>query len=313
MNYVARHWRGELSLAVSFWINFAALNLVLLAARPLVERALLSVSLDDDPRLMAQAAVLHVVFVYVVVYPWQIVGLWRAARRWRARTGRRGWGLVSQAIGTASVAATVTTLAVAAPAYRDILAIGFGPDRYGQFTVNRVGEDGELLHFDGYIGYRAARAMRSALGEGPPVRGVILDSRGGWIAAGRSLARVIAETGLDTYSFKGCHSACVTAFISGQNRYLADEARLGFHQYAVPFEHLTAFSDMTLEQQRDLQYFRRQGVRQEFLERLFQAAHDEVWFPSQRELFAAGAITGVVRSEEVLFGLYPGSGGNGTE
>ena len=28
MNYIRKHWRGELSLAVSFWVNFGLLNFV---------------------------------------------------------------------------------------------------------------------------------------------------------------------------------------------------------------------------------------------------------------------------------------------
>jgi hypothetical protein len=203
-----------------------------------------------------------------------------------------------------SVLLTSATLFFAAPTYRDIVSIGFGPDRYGAFSISRIGDDGSLLHFEGYLGYRAAREVRAAIGQEPPVQAIVLDSPGGWIASGRGLARVIEEAGLDTYSFAGCHSACVTAFLAGGNRYLADEARLGFHQYAVPFEGLDAYSNMTVEQHRDLQYFRQQGVRPEFLARLFQAPHEGAWFPTQRELIAARAISGVVRSEEVLFGVH---------
>jgi hypothetical protein len=303
LNYIGRHWRGELSLAVSFWVNFVALNLLLLAARPLLQQELVALSLDDDPRWMARIALLNVIFVYGLVYPWQLVGVWRSALRYRSRKLRPGWGLASQAVVALSVLVTGATLWLAAPTYRDIVSIGFGPDRYGAFSISRIGDGGSLLHFEGYLGYRAAREVRAAMGEEPPVQAIVLDSPGGWIASGRGLAKVIEEAGLDTYSFAGCHSACVTAFLAGGNRYLADEARLGFHQYAVPFEGLDTYSNMTVEQHRDLRYFRRQGVRPEFLARLFQAPHEGAWFPTQRELIAARAISGVVRSEEVLFGV----------
>jgi hypothetical protein len=305
LNYIARHWRGELSLAVSFWVNLVALNLLFLAARPLLQQELMALSLDDDPRWMARFALLNVVLVYGVIYPWQLVGVWRSARRYRARQLRPRWALASQVVVALSVLITGATLVFSAPTYRDIVSIGFGSDRYGTFSVSRIGDGGSLLHFEGYLGYRAAREVRAAIGEEAPVQAIVLDSPGGWIASGRGLARVIEEAGLDTYSFSGCHSACVTAFLAGRNRYLADEARLGFHQYAVPFEGLDAYSNMTVEQHRDLQYFRQQGVRPEFLARLFQAPHEDAWFPTQRELIAARAISGVVRSEEVLFGLHP--------
>lgn len=303
LNYIARHWRGELSLAVSFWVNFVALNLLLLAARPVLQQELVALSLDDDPRWMARFALLNVVFVYGIIYPWQLVGVWRAARRYRPPQPRLRWDLASQVAVALSLLITAATLLPSAHTYRDIVSIAFGPDRYGAFSVSRTGDDGSLLHFEGYLGYQAAREVRAAIGEGPPVQAIVLDSPGGWIASGRGLARVIEEADLDTYSFAGCHSACVTAFLAGRNRYLADEARLGFHQYAVPFEGLGAYSSMTVEQYRDLQYYRQQGVRPEFLARLFQAPHEDAWFPTQRELIAARAISGVVRSEEVLFGL----------
>jgi hypothetical protein len=307
MNYIIRHWRGELSLPVAFWVNFVALNLLLLALRPTAEQVLIALSFDDDPRFMAQVALLHVGFVYGLIYPWQIVGVWRSAGRWLAERERRLWPLASRAVLLLSLGATVLTVAGGAAIYRDIIVIALGPDRYADYSLQRVG-DGSLVRFQGYLGYRAARDLRRALASGPEVHGIILDSPGGWIASGRSVGRVIAAHGLHTYSFEGCHSACATAFISGRNRYLADEARLGFHQYAVPFEGLEPFSTMGVEQQRDLRHFHRQGVSPSFLERLFQAEHGDAWYPTQRELLAARVISGVVRSEEVLFGIDPVTG-----
>ena len=302
VGYIIRHWRGELSLPIAFWINFVALNLLLLLMRPVAEQTLVSLSFDDDPRFMARVALLHVGFVYGLIYPWQIVGVWRSAGRWLAGREPRLWPLASRTVVLLSLGASVLTVAGGAAVYRDIVTIALGPDRYADYTLQRVG-DGSLVQFQGYLGYRAARDLRRVLASGPEVHGVILDSPGGWIASGRSLGRVIAERGLNTYSFEGCHSACATAFISGHNRYLADEARLGFHQYAVPFGGLEPFSNMWVEQQRDLQHFRKQGVSASFLARLFQAEHGEAWYPTQRELLAARVISGVVRSEEVLFGI----------
>lgn len=307
VRYIIRHWRGELSLPTAFWLNFVALNLLLLLMRPVAEQMLVSLSFDDDPRFMARVALLHVGFVYGLIYPWQIVGVWRSAGKWLAERERRLWPLASRAVLVLSLGGTVLTVAGGAAVYRDIVNIALGPDRYADYTLQRVG-DGSLVRFQGYLGYRAARDLRRVLASGPEVHGVILDSPGGWIASGRSLGRVIAERGLNTYSFEGCHSACATAFISGRNRYLADEARLGFHQYAVPFGGLEPYSNMWVEQQRDLKHFRSQGVSPSFLARLFQAEHGDAWYPTQRELLAARVISGVVRSEEVLFGIDPHTG-----
>ena len=308
VDYWGRHWRGELSLPVAFWFNFVGLNLLLLLIRPWVEQSLIALSIDDDPRLMAQLALLHLAFVYALIYPWQVVGVWRSARCWYWVHRRRFWALASQATVVLALLVTVITGIMSGSVYRDIVMIAAGPDRYAGYQLTSVAE-GELLYFEGPIGYRAARDLRRMLQHMPEVRGVILDSQGGWIAGGRGLAAVIREFNLATYSFNGCHSACVTAFIAGYPRFLADEARLGFHQYAVPFQGLRPYSDMSVEQQRDLQTFYQQGVHPAFLARLFQAEHGDAWYPSQRELLAHRVITGVVRSEEILLlgpGLTPG-------
>src|SRR5438874_2296082 len=74
-SYAARHWRGELSLARSYWCNLILLAfairfvcVILFATAPL-------------------AAILFVAF-WLIVIPWQLVGVWRAAKYY---TGFRGY------------------------------------------------------------------------------------------------------------------------------------------------------------------------------------------------------------------------------
>jgi len=68
-SYVARHWRGELSLPVSYWINGGLVTVGMNIIATLVE---LSGS--------AGAAVLYLVAAAPVSI-WQIVGIWRSADR----------------------------------------------------------------------------------------------------------------------------------------------------------------------------------------------------------------------------------------
>ena len=72
--YVAAHWRGEKSLARSYWINgvllAVALRFVFLAQAPLQQESRLETQL-------ATGLVLLAIFASITV--WQYVGIWRSA------------------------------------------------------------------------------------------------------------------------------------------------------------------------------------------------------------------------------------------
>lgn len=110
--------------------------------------------------------------------------------------------------------------------------------------------------------------------------------------------------GLDTYSLKGCYSACTTAFIAGKNRYLSREANLAFHQYNMGYKNLGVFVDIKKEQQQDLLIFQRQGVTSEFLERLFNTRHDDLWYPTTQEMLDARVIKGIINPSDLTPVVY---------
>lgn len=71
MNYFSKHWRGELSLPVSYWINYAGLGAVIGVLQAFQKFSPLELL------LLVGASV------------WSVVGTWRAASK---RQG--GWGTV---------------------------------------------------------------------------------------------------------------------------------------------------------------------------------------------------------------------------
>jgi hypothetical protein len=76
-NYLSRHWRGQLSLAVAFWVNYIVLSVIFF-----VTGNILALNEADDgvgiPFLM----------IWLPIIIWQCVGTWRSA-------GNRGgfWGV----------------------------------------------------------------------------------------------------------------------------------------------------------------------------------------------------------------------------
>src|SRR5208337_2623796 len=86
-NYLLRHWRGECSLAVSYWVNGW------LAVIPIATVALLVGVASKEARqpwlyLTGLSLIWSVVILAVV---WQSVGTWRSAARAKRLRGRRFW------------------------------------------------------------------------------------------------------------------------------------------------------------------------------------------------------------------------------
>ena len=89
-NYFIRHWRGQFSLGVSYWVNgFLASFVVAIAAVAVA-------AMQADVR--TQAALTLVVFVLAISGSvWQWVGIWRSASNHFSRGGTHFWA------GTAKV------------------------------------------------------------------------------------------------------------------------------------------------------------------------------------------------------------------
>src|SRR5690242_16822097 len=90
MSYIARHWRGELPLYLSFWLNGVLLHVAL--SQIFIGITMFSNSLAFDLLGFYGFFVLR-----LPVAVWQLVGIWRSAQRtgWLAKAARScvalGW------------------------------------------------------------------------------------------------------------------------------------------------------------------------------------------------------------------------------
>src|SRR5437660_1784692 len=83
-NYFARHWRGDLSLGISYWGNgFLASVVVGVAARVVA-----GLSVDLRTRMTLSVLILALAIGASV---WHLVGVWRSASNHYDRGGRRFW------------------------------------------------------------------------------------------------------------------------------------------------------------------------------------------------------------------------------
>lgn len=63
---------------------------------------------------------------------------------------------------------------------------------------------------------------------------------------------------------------------------------------------MDGFVDMKDEQARDLLIFLQQGIKSEFLDKLFNTHHEDLWYPTVDEMLDAGVIHGIINPSDLL-------------
>jgi hypothetical protein len=281
--WVVRHWRGELRLAISWWINCVALTLLLYWLIPWIAQAS---ALRSTGSASGYTAILGLVILQIAIIPlWQMVGLWQACDR----TLRTTDSIFSARL--AQVAAVLFTLMIStrglvAGAEQVIsarVAWALGPYQY-QVTLLPGAREIEV---DGGLGVGVSAAVSELLAGNPDVRRIRLNSGGGALSEGVRLRELIVAHQLDTYSSRECSSACVSAFIGGRFRYLQRGARMGFH---LPrnWQPLST-GPLTSMYATELRHFQQQGVPDWFLGNWIRSGQ-KFWYPTEFQLQRAGIV-----------------------
>ena len=284
--FIRRHWRGEFSLARSFWIDMVVLRIVLVA----VEHFLFKIPFSPDVGIALIVA--YFIVAHVIVYLWQTVGVLRSLDCHQGAYGSITvfWGVLFGIV--AGLILTVSSVFVSAQsvfvAYRSPQEVV--TEQPVAYSLN-ITENGRHVTLSGEIQLGITNDLEALTAAHPHIRLLILESAGGNTFAARGLARVIRQLGLDTHVESTCFSACTIAFIAGRNRSIGKAGRLGFHQYGIDALHRVPFAEPLREQARDLSRFRQQGIAEAFLGRIFERAPGDMWHPTRQQLLDAGVIT----------------------
>ncbi|MBN2285885.1 MAG: hypothetical protein JXI43_05515 [Tissierellales bacterium] len=293
-NYFKRHWRGELPLALSFWINLFLVNLLI---------QFIIAWYDDacpiaNPVISARIAIIFNVLRFFVVYPWQIVGTWRSCVNHIDKYRKYFWSRTAQTLIVIGVITTFGVITSSWTVYEALYKIGFQKDEYDDYTLE-MEKDNTIIHLKGGLGFGVSKDVKKLIEKYPSVNGIILDTIGGRIYEGRELYKLIYDYNLDTYSLEGCCSSGTIAYIAGNHRYLGLGANLAFHEYSN-YEGLDEYIDLEKEQNDDLLLFRKQGVDDEFLDKMYTASSDDLWYPTIEEMIDAGVIHGIIKPSELI-------------
>ena len=293
-NFIARHWRGELPLWVSYWIVSLLANFVALLFAIFITGALTS---ESGYNPISIFATLSAIWLGVgVITIWQLVGVWRSADKYVAKkatqnkTGALG-GLAKVAVIIGALRAIAYLIQSGYPQIEAAAKIAFMNDPTLPNYALRIMRNGTEIEISGGFKYGLNDDFLRILNAAPRVEVVHLNSLGGRIGEAEKLYETIKSRNLDTYTSTGCYSACTIAFIAGRERWLKQNAKLGFHAPAFPGmsrgELLGAAED-----QRSLMLAA--GIPTSFVSRALTTDSSSMWYPSVEELLELNVVTGTV-------------------
>jgi len=293
IGYIVNHWRGDLSLAKSYWLNTFLLSLPFTMMLSSLE------SVAQTVRTMEQTALFFWLFasLTVFVFPltvWQLIGTWRSATKRTINTGKSGWSSVAKVVmvfGWLQLSVAGVQIADEWPAYREIASYTLGLNPMGDYTVTVI-DGGSGVAVRGAIARGIVGEVRSALARAEEPFYVQLDSEGGRIGVGDSLNRLIGERGLSTLVQGKCYSACTLAFLGGQSRILGEGGAIGFHQARSDLDDSPTVRAMEMSAdalQRTI--MREAGLPEWFIDQAMDTPSERMWTPPVDVLAEGGVIT----------------------
>lgn len=292
-NFIARNWRGELPLPVSYWVFGFLGNLFVGLVAVLIGGALTE-NRGYEPRpIFASFALIWLCVLVVAV--WQLVGVWRSANRYRHERVSLGkqafWAGAAQfAVVLGLFRLFVEFGNVGLPQITELYRMAFMDDPDMPSYSVRIMRNGTETEITGGFKYGLTDDFIRILRASPQIRVVHLNSVGGRIGEAEKLYKLIRDRGLITYVSKECHSACTIAFAAGRERWLRDGAVLGFHSPAFP-----GMSDLDLAEsvRNQKELFLSAGFESAFISRALATSNNSMWMPSSGELLRANVITAV--------------------
>lgn len=286
-NPIVRHWKGDYSLGVSYWVFGVLLTLVIGAISSSMK------SSDNVSVMTPMAAGYYIAFAYLFVLTitvWQLVGIFRSAKKHTSRGGSRGWAVIAMImVGFGVLKVGVDMSRSGIPMLRMASRMITNADTMPAYQLRRFNQDTEL-ELTGGMPFGTAAAVRREFEAFPGIRVVHMNSLGGRIGEALQLIRLFEQHKVTTYTSSVCVSACAIAFLGGEERYISEDAKLGFHSSSLgdikaDADELNAPVLKAMEARKIPRYFAKQSV---------ETPPDDMWFPSHDELKRARVVHAVV-------------------
>ncbi|MBL8289422.1 MAG: hypothetical protein JNL85_15690 [Rubrivivax sp.] len=283
--YIARHWRGELTLPVSYWVN----NVLLAMPVGFAIGALAAwIAVTGDHLRGGSLAVLVGWPLLVLFSAWCIVGAWRSASAYSASGGSSLWaGLAKLSLALSTLGTLWSTAFDFVPHVGEYMRMARGIDPIGNVQAT-LSPDGRRLRLEGPLGLGDAQRVRSLVAGATALRIVELDSPGGRLVEGEQIAALVRKAAWHTRTTGGCESACTLIHMAGERKQLLPGARLGFHRAWAGTSNPVLDN---LANRELVRIYREAGLPERFIERTLATPSHRIWYPSRDELIGAGLVS----------------------
>lgn len=299
MNYFKKHWKGELSLPVSYWINIVLVNLLFFYITEYIAIRI------KHPIFIIKFIIISNIIFHFTIYLWQIIGTWRCSKKY-INNGKKFWARIVRVI------IIISTLFIV-PRYlrlNKLQEANFEEISKLDYKIDIVEKESKI-HLIGGMKFGLSKEIQKLLDNNEKITGIIIDSHGGLIYEGYKLAEIIEKYNLNTYSIIECSSAATIAFIAGKERYISNETKMGFHNPFSILEirkdiHLNAIETNTARKQNKfsksdyLKYLQKHGVTNNFIDKLENLSSKDLFYPTINELIESNIINGIQKSNIIL-------------
>ncbi|WP_416759460.1 RDD family protein [Roseateles sp. So40a] len=293
IGYIASHWRGEQSLAQSFWINHVLLTWPVAAG---VQGLVAWLATKSDGLQGVAIALLIAWPLLILVEIWSAVGTWRAVRGYVEAGGSH---LIS---GLARLSLLLSFLQIAFSLFLGVFSefpelwkLARGIDPIGNVKLS-VSADGRTLQFNGPIGAGDARRLGTLLESSPAVKLMEVASPGGRVTEAERMVELIRKRGVGMRAVGNCESACTLVFLAGSKRQLMPGAQLGFHRASSGTMN-PAFDEIA--NQELARTYRRMQLPEDFIEKTLSTPARRMWYPSPEDLVRHSLIQPAPRTLDV--------------
>jgi multisubunit Na+/H+ antiporter MnhG subunit len=286
--FLKDHWRGDLSLRMSFWVNgsFAAVFVGLLTSRYLHDPDFSE--LQSNTWLYSMQAITA---ISVTISLWCMIGIWRSSSSYQRAGGNVIFHVAAKLLMIAGAVSLAYHVERKSPPLFEASLLMIGIDPLG--TAPELTVNGRTLHINGTITAGTGERFLTLINEHPKVDQISLTSAGGRLKTAAEIGSLIEKRNLSTIAVGECTSACTLIFFSSKNRALDVDASLGFHSPSGG-----AAGDVVVNGvSRDLRLaYVAAGLPDAFVEKAFWTPSDAVWYPSDEELIDAGAVNSYTKA-----------------
>lgn len=280
--YIRDHWRGGLSLPISFWVN-GSVSAVIVALLTVYGSDELDYSDLSENSWMFATLTLYC--VSIIISLWSIVGIWRSATSYQQTGGALKWSLTTKllvlvgALGFASEVSQATL-----PVFQTLI-VRAGIETLGPPATLKV--TGRTLHIDGTITHKVTERFQALIDQHPDIDQVSISSFGGRTNAGVAIASIISKRKLNTVAVGECSSACTFIFLSGKIRMFDINAALGFHSPKI-----LGLSDLESQSESPevTEAYEAAGLSEAFISKALRTPSASMWYPSDDVLIRQGAV-----------------------